>query len=85
MDMDRVWQKISEIPGDFWSVLGQMSPYLLLGFAAAGALSLLISARTVERHLGGPGFWPVFKAALFGVPLPLCSCGVIPVGASLHR
>ena len=56
MDMDRVWQKISEIPGDFWSVLGQMSPYLLLGFAAAGALSLLISARTVERHLGGPGF-----------------------------
>jgi hypothetical protein len=85
MDMDRVWQKISEIPGDFWSVLGQMSPYLLLGFAAAGALSLLISARTVERHLGGPGFWPVFKAALFGVPLPLCSCGVIPVSASLHR
>ncbi len=83
--MDRVWQKISQIPGDFWSVLGQMSPYLLLGFAAAGALSLLISARTVERHLGGPGFWPVFKAALFGVPLPLCSCGVIPVGASLHR
>jgi uncharacterized membrane protein YraQ (UPF0718 family)/copper chaperone CopZ len=85
MDMDRVWQKVSAIPGDFWSVLGQMSPYLLFGFAAAGALSLLISARTVERHLGGPGFWPVFKAALFGVPLPLCSCGVIPVSASLHR
>jgi hypothetical protein len=83
--MDMVLEKISAIPGDFWSVLGQMSPYLLFGFAAAGALSLLISARTVERHLGGPGFWPVFKAALFGVPLPLCSCGVIPVGASLHR
>ena len=83
--MDKVLEKISTIPGDFWSVLGQMSPYLLLGFAVAGALSLLISARTVERHLGGPGFWPVFKAALFGVPLPLCSCGVIPVGASLHR
>lgn len=68
-----------------WSVLGDMSPYLLLGFAIAGALSVLISARTVERHLGGAGFWPVFKAALFGVPLPLCSCGVIPVGASLRR
>jgi len=68
-----------------WSVLGDMSPYLLLGFAVAGALSVLISARTVERHLGGTGFWPVFKAALFGVPLPLCSCGVIPVGASLRR
>ncbi len=83
--MDRLLGKISAIPGDFWSVLGQMSPYLLFGFAVAGALSLLISARTVERHLGGPGFWPVLKAALFGVPLPLCSCGVIPVGASLHR
>jgi len=68
-----------------WLVLGDMSPYLLLGFAIAGALSVLISARTVERHLGGAGFWPVFKAALFGVPLPLCSCGVIPVGASLRR
>ncbi|TFG86391.1 MAG: hypothetical protein E4H18_04430, partial [Hyphomicrobiales bacterium] len=78
-------ERILAIPGDFWSVLGQMSPYLLLGFAVAGVLSLLISARTVERHLGGAGFWPVFKAALFGVPLPLCSCGVIPVGASLHR
>jgi len=85
VDMDRILNEIYKIPGDFWSVLGQMSPYLLFGFAVAGALSLLISARTVERHLGGPGFWPVFKAALFGVPLPLCSCGVIPVSASLHR
>jgi len=68
-----------------WSVLGEMSPYLLLGFAIAGALSVLVSARMVERHLGGSGFWPVFKASLFGVPLPLCSCGVIPVGASLRR
>jgi len=83
--MDKLLEKVSAIPGDFWSVLGQMSPYLLFGFAMAGVLSLLISARTVERHLGGPGFWPVLKAALFGVPLPLCSCGVIPVGASLHR
>jgi uncharacterized protein len=62
-----------------------MSPFLLLGFALAGVMSVLISARTVERHLGGGGFGPVFKAALLGVPLPLCSCGVIPVGAALHR
>jgi hypothetical protein len=39
----------------------------------------------VERHLGGRGFWPVLKGALFGVPMPLCSCGVIPVAASLRR
>ncbi len=70
---------------DFWSVLGDMAPYLLFGFAVAGVLSVFINTELVERHLGGRGFWPVFKASLFGVPLPLCSCGVIPVSMSLHK
>ena len=65
-----------------WQVLGQMAPYLLFGFLVAGVLSVCISPRWVQRHLGGSGPWPVVKAAGFGVPLPLCSCGVIPVGAS---
>ena len=73
------------IPKGFWLVLSEMAPYLLFGFFVAGALSELISARLVERHLGGRGFWPVLKAAAFGVPMPLCSCGVIPVAASLRR
>ncbi len=46
---------------------------------------MLISPRWVERHLGNRGLGQVFKASLFGVPLPLCSCGVIPVGASLRQ
>ena len=62
-----------------------MSPFLLFGFLVAGLLSVLVRPETVERHLGGRGFWQVFKAAVFGVPLPLCSCGVIPVAASLRR
>ena len=62
-----------------------MSPYLLFGFAMAGLLSVLIPAGLVARHLGGGGFWPVIKAALFGIPLPLCSCSVIPVAASLRK
>ncbi|MBC8468061.1 MAG: SO_0444 family Cu/Zn efflux transporter [Planctomycetes bacterium] len=70
---------------EFWSVLADMSPYLLFGFAVAGVLSVFINAELVEKHLGGTGFWQVFKASLFGVPLPLCSCGVIPVSMSLHR
>ena len=74
-----------EILVGFWGVLGQMSPYLLFGFFVAGALSVLISPRLIERHLGGRGLWPVLKASAFGVPLPLCSCGVIPVSASLRR
>ncbi|MFP4057515.1 MAG: permease [Candidatus Brocadiia bacterium] len=69
----------------FWGTLSAMAPYLLFGFFVAGLLSVLIPARLVERHLGGRGLWPVGKAAAFGVPLPLCSCGVIPVSASLRR
>lgn len=68
-----------------WAVLGAMAPYLLLGFFVAGLLSVVVSPEWVERHLGGNGFGQVVKASLFGVPLPLCSCGVIPVAASLHR
>ena len=68
-----------------WEVLGEMSPYLLFGFLVAGLLSVLLSAEWVKRHLGGMGLGPVFKASLFGVPLPLCSCGVIPVSASIRR
>ena len=68
-----------------WVVLTAMAPYLLLGFFVAGVLSILIPAAWVERHLGGRGLGQVFKASLIGVPLPLCSCGVLPVGASLRR
>jgi len=68
-----------------WEVLAEMSPYLLLGFLVAGILSVVLPPSFVERHLGGRGLWPVAKAALLGVPLPLCSCGVIPVSASLRR
>jgi len=70
---------------DFWATVAQMSPYLLLGFFVAGLLSVLVSQRMVERHLGGSGFLPVLKATLFGIPLPLCSCGVIPVAMSLRQ
>ncbi len=73
------------IPREFWGVLTEMAPYLLFGFLAAGLLSVLVSPRLVERHLGGGGLWPVVKSAAFGVPMPLCSCGVIPVAASLRR
>ncbi len=66
-------------------MLGQMSPYLLFGFLMAGILSVCVSPALVERHLGGRGLMPVLKATLFGIPLPLCSCSVIPVSASIRR
>jgi uncharacterized membrane protein YraQ (UPF0718 family)/copper chaperone CopZ len=79
--MEYVWNILT----NFWMVLSMMAPYLLLGFFMAGLLSVLVSAELVERHLGGRGVWPVIKAALLGMPIPLCSCAVIPVSASLRR
>jgi len=76
---------IKSIIIDFWDTVAEMSPYLLFGFFMAGILSVLISQRFVERHLGGRGIWPLVKASILGVPLPLCSCGVIPVSISLHK
>lgn len=69
----------------FWNTVLEMSPYLLFGFFMAGLLSVLVSKQLVEKHLGGRGLWPVIKASLFGVPLPLCSCSVIPVTMSLRK
>jgi uncharacterized membrane protein YraQ (UPF0718 family) len=78
-------EKIVDICIEFWMTLTVMSPYLLFGFLVAGIMSVFISPKLVETHLGGRGIWPVIKASLFGVPLPLCSCGVIPVTVSLRE
>jgi hypothetical protein len=62
-----------------------MAPSLLFGFGIAGALSVMLPSSFVEKHLGKNKISSVFKATLAGVPLPLCSCGVIPVAASLRE
>lgn len=80
-----MYDVVAGMVGESWLVLGQMAPYLLFGFLVAGVLSVCVSPEWVERHLGGHGFRAVVKASLFGVPLPLCSCGVIPVSVSIHR
>ncbi len=80
-----LWSTVLNIADETWKVAGQMAPYLLFGFFAAGLLSAFVSPEWLERHLGGPGFLPVFKSVMLGVPLPLCSCGVIAVTASLRQ
>ena len=85
MSTDSILNFLGQFAIDFWATLAEMSPYLLFGFLVAGILSVLIPQTLVERHLGGSGLWPVVKASLFGVPLPLCSCSVIPVSMSLHK
>lgn len=70
---------------EIWLVTVEMAPYLLFGFLMAGILSTLISRDYVRRHLGGKGIAGSVKAALIGVPMPICSCGVIPLAASLRK
>ena len=60
---------------EIWLVTVAMAPYLLFGFLMAGVLSVLISKDFVRRHLGGRGWLGSLKAALVGVPMPVCSCG----------
>jgi len=62
-----------------------VAPYLLLGMFIAGILHAFLGEHFVGRHLGSGGFKSILKATLFGIPLPLCSCGVIPVAASLKK
>ena len=62
-----------------------MSPFLLLGFLLAGLMHAFIPGQIYSRYLAKPSLSSVFYAALFGIPLPLCSCGVIPTAMSLRR
>jgi hypothetical protein len=78
-------EKIEVFFKEFWDIILEMSPFLLFGFLIAGVLSVFLSAEFVKKHLGKNKFSDSVKASLFGVPLPLCSCGVIPVAASLRK
>jgi len=69
----------------FISLLNEMSPYLLLGFLIAGVLKVYVPKEKYIGHISKPTFRSVLWAALAGVPLPLCSCGVIPAGMSLRK
>ena len=66
-------------------MLNEMSPYILLGFFIAGLIHAFVPRHTMGRHLSGTGFGAVFKAAMIGVPLPLCSCGVLPTAIAMRR
>ncbi len=74
--------KIITATVDLWTA---MAPYLLLGMFFAGILHVFIGTDFITRHLGKNNLGTIIKASLFGIPLPICSCGVIPVAASLQK
>ena len=62
-----------------------MAPYILFGLLFAGIMHELIPETIVTKHLGKDNIGSVIKATLFGVPLPVCSCGVIPIATSIKK
>lgn len=68
-----------------WQVTISLAPWLLLGCLLAGVLHVCVPPGLIRRHLGGGRFSAVLKAVALGVPLPLCSCGVIPAGIGLKK
>ncbi len=66
-------------------VLTESAPYILFGLFVAGVLKVIVSEDQVSRHLGTGDFKSVVKASIMGVPLPICSCGVMPVAMGLRK
>ena len=73
----------------YWDALitmtAEMAPYLLFGFFIAGLLHVFVPQSIYSRHLAPRNMKSVLKAALLGIPLPLCSCGVIPTAVGLRK
>ncbi len=76
---------ITLFAGEIYILFIEMTPYLLLGMTVAGLLSVFMKREVVARHVGGHDLSSVLKSALLGVPLPLCSCGVIPTASYLKK
>jgi len=68
-----------------WQILLESAPYVLFGFFATGLLKALVPQEAVVKHLGKSSAGSVLKASVFGVPLPLCSCAVIPAAIGLRK
>jgi uncharacterized membrane protein YraQ (UPF0718 family) len=78
-------EKIQLIGRHILTLFSELAPFLLLGFLLAGLVYVLVPKRRIRQTFGGSGLGAVIKAALVGVPLPLCSCGTVPMALSLRK
>lgn len=76
---------VGELGASFVTLTLEMAPYLLLGFIIAGIIKVYLPQNFVNNYMGHHNKHGVVNAALLGVPLPLCSCGVIPTGISFYK
>ena len=74
-----------EFVHEFITLFSEMAPFLLLGFLLAGILHVWVPNHLYVPKISKSNFMSVLWAALFGVPLPICSCGVIPTSIALRK
>ncbi len=74
-----------ELLREIWGIYLEIAPYLFIGLTFAGLMHILLKGDFILKHLGKANIWSIIKAAIFGVPLPLCSCGVVPTAMHLKR
>lgn len=67
------------------SILADSSIYLLFGFFAAGLIHAYFPENKIVQYFGGSDLRSVFNAGILGIPLPLCSCSVIPTAIALRK
>lgn len=83
--MDAVMNFAMMFIDEFVTLFAEMAPFLLLGFLLAGVIHVWIPNHLYIPKISKPTFMSVLWAALFGVPLPICSCGVIPTSIAIRR
>jgi uncharacterized membrane protein YraQ (UPF0718 family)/copper chaperone CopZ len=83
--MEIITNFITKFFFEFTYMFAEMAPYLILGFALAGVLHVYFPKHKVAHYLGKKNLTSVLNAAILGIPLPLCSCGVIPTGISFNK
>ncbi len=83
--MIQILSHIQRFVTDFLLILNEMSPYLLLGLFFAGLLKVFLPESFINKYLKKRNIKSVVNATILGIPLPLCSCGVLPTGIALHK
>ncbi|MDP3282936.1 MAG: SO_0444 family Cu/Zn efflux transporter, partial [Desulfobacterales bacterium] len=61
------------------------SIYMLFGLLCAGLIYAYSKTEMIGHYLGKGRVRPVLLSALIGIPIPLCSCGVVPAAAGLKK
>ncbi len=76
---------VTAFPAALWGILLELAPSLLVGLLIAGLIHAYVPSAVIRRGLSRPDLGSVVRASVVGVPLPLCSCGVIPTALGLRR